>query len=47
MGAIVVDLMPKNDFENRGNWKRKKMFGGGEKVGLIVKLEEFKEVKTE
>jgi hypothetical protein len=47
MGAIVVDLMPKNDFENRNNWKRKKMFGGGEKVGLIVKLEEFKEVTEE
>jgi hypothetical protein len=43
MGAIVIDLMPKKDFENRGNWKRKKMFGGGEKVGLIIKIEEYKD----
>lgn len=43
MGAIVIDLMPKKDFDSRDNWKRKKMIGGGEKVGIKITIEEYKE----
>jgi hypothetical protein len=47
MGAIVIDLMPRKDFDSRNNWKRKKIMGGGEKAGIIITLEEYKELTEE